>query len=140
MPLGPIEEGEEDRDGVVGSRPPNQEIKRKRGPPKLPRRSRSSKSTITKRIPHNEVERKYRNTLNAAMEQLRAKVPTLPQHDGSFTGPLKPTKVFVLVAAVEYIERLEAENARLIEENKIKRAYGTGDGTLSISSRMRRKP
>ena len=141
-PLDPVE-SEEDR--VVGNGPPKQKTKRKRGPPKLPRRSRSSKSTITrrKRIPHHEVERKYRNTLNIAMEQLRARVPTLPQHDGSFTAPPKPSKAFVLAAAVEYIGLLEGENAKLVKEvENIKRVYGTGDRPLNIGRRevSRRKP
>lgn len=140
MPLGPIEGGE-GRDGVVGSGLPKQEIKRKRGSQKLPRRGKSPSSTITgpQRIPHNKVERKYRQTLNAAMERLRAHVPTLPQHDSSFTAPPKPSKAIVLAAAVDYIGQLEAENKRLAEENiNIKRRIG--DGQLSIGRRKIRKP
>src|SRR3712207_8387256 len=35
----------------------------------------------TGRLPHNQVERKYREGLNAELERLRRAVPTLPQSD-----------------------------------------------------------
>lgn len=95
--------------------------KRKRGRPKLNRRASepgSSKNVMKKRVPHSEVERKYRQMLNAEMERLRVNIPTLPQHHGtSSVGPSKPSKATVLAAAVDYIETLEAETKRLIEEN-----------------------
>ena len=95
--------------------------KRKRGRPKLNRRASeggSSKNMLKKRVPHSEVERRYRQALNAEMERLRVNVPTLSQHSGtSFVGPPKPSKATVLAAAVNYIETLEAETKRLIEEN-----------------------
>jgi len=74
---------------------------------------------MSQRVPHKEVERKYRQVLNSEMEKLRVNVPTLPQHDGtSLADPLKPSKTAVLAAAVDYIKSLEAENKRLTEENE----------------------
>jgi len=97
--------------------------KRKRGRPKPNRRASEpspSKNTICQRVPHNQVERKYRQMLNAEMERLRINVPTLPQHDGtSLAGPPKPSKATVLAAAVDYIKMLEAETERLTEENEV---------------------
>jgi hypothetical protein len=97
--------------------------KRKRGRPKLNRRASEpspSKNTISQRVPHNQVERKYRQMLNAEMERLRISVPTLPQHDGtSLAGPPKPSKATVLTAAVDYIKMLEVETERLTEENEV---------------------
>jgi len=96
--------------------------KRKRGRPKLNRSASEtspSKNAVSQRVPHNQVERKYRQMLNAEMERLRNNVPTLPQHDGaSLAGPPKPSKATVLAAAVDYIKRLEAETERLTEENE----------------------
>jgi len=117
------EEDETDKESqitVEPSLPPAS--KRKRGRPKLNRsasETNPSKSAVSQRVPHNQVERKYRQMLNAEMERLRTYVPTLPQHDGtSLAGPPKPSKVTVLAAAVDYIKMLEAETERLTKENE----------------------
>lgn len=123
VPLSPVEDQEEeiraqdeDEEDVLESQP-----KKKRGRPKLNRQesSSSSKGKVSQRVPHNQVERKYRETLNAEMERLRVNIPTLPQHDGSsLAGPPRPSKATVLSAAVDYIKQLEAETERLAEQNE----------------------
>jgi len=81
-----------------------------------------SKDRPNKRIPHNEVERKYRDGLNAQMERLRLAVPSLTQFDPqTLDGPPKPSKVMVLANAVDYIRRIENERDRLLLENQLLR-------------------
>lgn len=76
-----------------------------------------SRGRPRKRIPHTAVERRYRENLNAHLEKLRAAVPNLTaaQRRKSNEGadPMKPSKCEVLMGAVDYIKRLEAENERL---------------------------
>lgn len=102
---------------------------RKRGRPRLDRgttdaHSPTSSGSITKyqragRLPHNQVERKYREGLNSELERLRRAVPTLPQSDdGAVMGQPKPSKATVLSSAIEYIHRIEAERDVLKEENE----------------------
>jgi hypothetical protein len=103
---------------------------RKRGRPK-PERSNpdpfiTSSPTITspsarsKRLPHNQVERKYREGLNSELERLRQAVPVL-RREGEKAGALrhpKPSKAMVLSSAIEHIQRLEKERDKLREENE----------------------
>lgn len=104
--------------------------KRKRGRPRLVRAdsesscgdSTSRKSRISKRQPHNEVEKKYREGLNAELERLRLAVPTLPQYDSQgLNGPPKPSKATVLASAIDYIHKMEHERNRLQRENELLR-------------------
>jgi hypothetical protein len=106
---------------------------RKRG---RPRPDRSSTDTLTspsttsssaitktqrsKRLPHNQVERKYREGLNSELERLRRAVPMLSRGGGGETGAMgqpKPSKAMVLSSAIDYIHRTERERDALIEEN-----------------------
>jgi hypothetical protein len=49
---------------------------------------------VSQRIPHNRVERKYRDGLNSQLEHLRLNVPTLPVFNpDSPIGPPKPGKM-----------------------------------------------
>jgi len=90
--------------------------KRKRGRPRQDPTARLEK-TISRRIPHNKVERKYRNGLNDQLEHLRLNLPTLPIFDPiSLLGPPKPGKLAILAAAVDYIKSLEAETEKLADE------------------------
>jgi hypothetical protein len=98
---------------------------RKRGRPRLDGSSTSSQtSTSAKgqrsaRLPHNQVERKYREGLNSELERLRRTVPTLPQSDeGGMMGQPKPSKAMVLSSAIEYIRKIEKERDALKEENE----------------------
>lgn len=84
---------------------------------RVPPKAAPTRGRPRKRIPHTAVERRYRENLNAHLEKLRAAVPNLTSaqrrksSDGS--DPLKPSKCEVLMGAVDYIQRLEAENERL---------------------------
>jgi hypothetical protein len=100
---------------------------RKRGRPRLDRNadtmsstsSPSSKSQRTARLPHNQVERKYREGLNSELERLRQAVPTLPQSDeAGAMGQPKPSKATVLASAIEYIKTIERERDALQAENE----------------------
>ncbi|RMZ74403.1 hypothetical protein GMOD_00003435 [Pyrenophora seminiperda CCB06] len=121
---------------------------RKRGRPKMDRRSTDSqlvtspsvKSQRTKRLPHNQVERKYREGLNSELERLRNAVPILRQRDepGGTAQP-KPSKAMILASAIEYIQSIEKENGSLKEENErlrcqprggIERNWGRRDRSL----------
>ncbi|KAF2089862.1 hypothetical protein K490DRAFT_62740 [Saccharata proteae CBS 121410] len=92
------------------------------------------------RLPHNQVEKKYREGLNTELERLRRAVPTLPQRSTSTAGaasgtgdaaeyvggggPPKPSKATILASAVDYIKYLEGENERLGALNEELRAEG----------------
>jgi hypothetical protein len=108
---------------------------RKRGRPRLDRTetisstsSPSSKSQKTGRLPHNQVERKYREGLNAELERLRRAVPTLPQSDeAGAMGQPKPSKAMVLASAIEYIRKLEAENSALkVDNDRLRQTAASG--------------
>jgi len=118
----PEEEEEDEEEQNIIELPVEPTPKRKRGRPRISRRASeasSLKKKVSQRVPYNQVERKYRQMLNAEMERLRLKVPTLPQHtDISLAGPPKPSKATVLAAAVDYIKLLEADTKRLSEENE----------------------
>lgn len=97
--------------------------KKKRGRPKSEilqvEDRKENKEFERPRLPHNEVERKYRESLNLGFEKLRATVPTLPKYDsGAASVAQKQSKAAVLGAAIEYIKYLEGENEKLVEENK----------------------
>lgn len=96
--------------------------KRKRGRPRLDRTTSSlssggsggsaAKAQRTQRLPHNQVERKYREGLNASLERLRKTVPTLSQDDtelGALLSHPKPSKAMILEGAIEYIKEIEKE-------------------------------
>jgi hypothetical protein len=68
----------------------------------------------TERIPHNQVERKYREGLNTQLEKLRRVVPTLcPAEDGEKP---KPSKATILANAIAYIKKLEQERDILAKQ------------------------
>ncbi|OAL56435.1 hypothetical protein IQ07DRAFT_593958 [Pyrenochaeta sp. DS3sAY3a] len=113
---------------------------RKRGRPRLDRSNTDTHSPISGssakcprsgRLPHNQVERKYREGLNSELERLRRAVPTLPQSDeGGVMGQPKPSKAMVLSSAIEYIRRIEKERDALREENerlRFSQAGGSGE-------------
>jgi hypothetical protein len=136
QPLTPTEDLSIKYDSSETQPPP----KRKRGRPRLVRAdsessygdSTSRKPRLSKRQPHNEVERKYREGLNAELERLRMAIPTLPQWDSQLLhGPPKPSKATVLASAIDYIHKMELERDRLQRENDVLRAgrgMATGQG------------
>ena len=94
------------------SKPP----RRNRGRPRLSRNTSpiltasSTKCTRNHRLPHNQVERKYREGLNAELERLHRTVLTLPQFDScSMASQPRPSKAMILTGAIDYIKRLEKE-------------------------------
>jgi hypothetical protein len=79
----------------------------------------SSKCQRTSRVPHNQVERKYRQGLNTELERLRRTVPTLLQCSGErVVGQPQLSKAMVLVGAIEHIKTVERERDALIVENE----------------------
>jgi Helix-loop-helix DNA-binding domain len=107
---------------------PEQPVKRKRGRPRIIRNDSDTseskpKSRVSKRLPHNQVEKKYREGLNNELERLRLAIPTLPQWEATaMNGPPKPSKATVLASAIDYIHRMELERDRLQRENEALRA------------------
>jgi hypothetical protein len=93
-----------------------------------------------KRVPHNLVERKYRNTLNAEMERLRSAIPHVARiSSGGDTeagggGGAKLSKANVLACALEYIQSMEAEC------NRLKRRNNELQAGLDVSLRRERLP
>jgi hypothetical protein len=72
----------------------------------------------TTSIPHDMVERKYREGLNAQLERLRRAVPALLQSDdGDGTSQPKPSKSMVIAAAINHIETVTLERDLLHDEN-----------------------
>jgi len=77
------------------------------------------------RVPHNQVEKKYRENVNAQLEALRRVVPVSKQQLVGFDGldiedlassARQPSKAVVLSSATAYIKQLEKDNAQLREE------------------------
>jgi hypothetical protein len=78
----------------------------------------STEGQCTTSIPHNMVERKYRDGLNAQLERLRKAVPALLQSgDGDDTSQPKPSKSMVIAAAINHIETVTLERDMLQDEN-----------------------
>lgn len=83
-----------------------------------------------RRLPHNQVERKYRESLNTQLESLRRVVPALQQNQRVCDGadiedlptPSKPSKAVILASATAYIKQIEKENKAAQEENQNLRA------------------
>ncbi|RDI87287.1 hypothetical protein Vi05172_g2930 [Venturia inaequalis] len=77
----------------------------------------------SRRVPHNQVEQKYRNGLNAELERLRETVAVAPS--GAFAhlsgSSAKPSKAMVLASAIDYIKSIEAERDQLADENQVLR-------------------
>lgn len=94
---------------------------RKRGRPRLDRAtmplSVNFKKMQSHRVPHNQVERKYREGLNSELERLRKAIPTLPRaNDGNAMGMPRPSKAMVLAGAIDYIKRIERERDIALEK------------------------
>ena len=119
LPVGSEEHGAQEAESIP---------RRKRGRPRLDRKSTSSLSSscdspnphegrLLGRTPHNEVERRYRDGLNTELDRLRRAVPTIPQGiDSNIMSTVKPTKAVVLAAAIEYITKLEKERNAAVKE------------------------
>ncbi|CAI6339497.1 unnamed protein product [Periconia digitata] len=79
-----------------------------------------------RRLPHNQVERKYRESLNTQLESLRRVVPSLQQNracDGAdiedLPAPSKPSKAVILASATAHIKQIEKDRKSLQDENQL---------------------
>ncbi|KAK5700339.1 hypothetical protein LTR17_023014 [Elasticomyces elasticus] len=97
--------------------------------------SRTSKRTAeggiirpkSRRLPHNLIERRYRDNLNHQIEVLRDELPTF-KSIVACTGDIEttislgakwPSKAVVIVAAVQYIALLEQERGQVNARNTL---------------------
>ncbi|KIW03922.1 uncharacterized protein PV09_04763 [Verruconis gallopava] len=88
-------------------------------PAKTPRR-RGRRPSSRRRKSHNEIEQKYRNTVNTAIQNLQSAIPQLSLPGGAETNHRPQlTKATVLISATMYIKQLEQERDKLLEMNKI---------------------
>jgi hypothetical protein len=100
----------------------------------------------SRRQPHNQVERKYRESLNTQLESLRRVVPSLrpsPEEEAAASAQQqqqsgvagggcadiedlpaarKPSKAVVLASATAYIRQMEKEKRQLADENQVLRS------------------
>ncbi|KAF2128149.1 hypothetical protein P153DRAFT_294186 [Dothidotthia symphoricarpi CBS 119687] len=94
-----------------------------------PQASEDAKPKSRRRLPHNQVERKYRESLNTQLESLRRVVPSLQQGQGVCDGadiedlptPSKPSKAVILASATAHIKQLEKEKKQVADENLLLR-------------------
>ncbi|EAT81076.1 hypothetical protein HBH56_135060 [Parastagonospora nodorum] len=83
-----------------------------------------------RRLPHNQVERKYRESLNTQLESLRRVVPSLQQNQAACDGadiedlptPSKPSKAVILASATAYIKQQDKDKKTLTDENHLLKA------------------
>jgi hypothetical protein len=95
-----------------------------------PQAMEDQKPKSRRRLPHNQVERKYRESLNTQLESLRRVVPSLQQNQGTCDGadiedlptPSKPSKAVILASATAYIKQQEKDKKSLADENHLLRA------------------
>jgi len=81
--------------------------------------SSTGKVPSKRRIAHNLVEKRYRNTINSEMERLRRMIPQIVTIDAQTPdGRAKASKATVLSSAVRYIQDLERDRHRLAMENE----------------------
>ncbi|KAF2796115.1 hypothetical protein K505DRAFT_300893 [Melanomma pulvis-pyrius CBS 109.77] len=88
-----------------------------------------TKPKSRRRLPHNQVERKYRESLNTQLDSLLRVVPSLQQNqppcDGAdiedLPAPTKPSKAIILASATAYIKQMEKDKKNLADENQILR-------------------
>ncbi|KAF2207453.1 hypothetical protein CERZMDRAFT_102350 [Cercospora zeae-maydis SCOH1-5] len=87
--------------------------------------SRDSRASLSRgRVPHNLVERRYRDNLNNQIESLRLTLPSLRDAQpctGDYedvSSPRMPSKAVIIQTAANYIQDLQSERGRLLESNK----------------------
>lgn len=86
----------------------------------------SSQQSSRTRVPHNLVERRYRDNLNNQIEYLRLTLPSLRDahpppaeaEDAMAMGPRMPSKAVIISTAATYIKDLETERERLLDATK----------------------
>lgn len=86
---------------------------------------RDARSSVSKgRVPHNLVERRYRDNLNNQIEALRLTLPSLRDAQPSSaadledtSSPRMPSKAVIISTAATYIKDIENERTRLLAAN-----------------------
>ncbi|KAF1988661.1 hypothetical protein K402DRAFT_328495 [Aulographum hederae CBS 113979] len=98
-------------------------------PDTSPSESTEATAGRSARQPHNQVERKYRENINARLENLRRVVPSLQQSPNGngpdiedLPAPAKPSKAVILASATAYIKQAEKEKKQLANENELLKA------------------
>jgi hypothetical protein len=94
-----------------------------------PQDADDEKPKSRRRLPHNQVERKYRESLNTQLDSLKRVVPSLQQNNRACDGadiedlptPSKPSKAVILASATAYIKQMEKDKKRVEEENQLLR-------------------
>jgi hypothetical protein len=94
-----------------------------------PQANGDGKDKSRRRLPHNQVERKYRESLNTQLDSLKRVVPSLQQGQRACDGadiedlptPSKPSKAVILASATAYIKQMEKDRKSLAEENQLLR-------------------
>ncbi|CAN9400952.1 unnamed protein product [Alternaria alternata] len=82
-----------------------------------PQDADDEKPKSRRRLPHNQVERKYRESLNTQLDSLKRVVPSLQQNNRACDGadiedlptPSKPSKAVILASATAYIKQMEKD-------------------------------
>ncbi|TKA83884.1 hypothetical protein B0A55_00123 [Friedmanniomyces simplex] len=80
-----------------------------------------------RRLPHNLIERRYRDNLNHQIEVLRDELPTFKSivactadiEDPTALAGKWPSKAVVIAAAIQYIAQLEQERGKAITRNTL---------------------
>ncbi|KAM3419196.1 hypothetical protein BST61_g5140 [Cercospora zeina] len=87
--------------------------------------SRESRAPLSRsRVPHNLVERRYRDNLNNQIESLRLTLPSLRDaqpctgESEDVSSPRMPSKAVIIQTAASYIQDLQGERSRLRDSNK----------------------
>ncbi|CAG5138425.1 uncharacterized protein ALTATR162_LOCUS356 [Alternaria atra] len=94
-----------------------------------PQTNEDDKPKSRRRLPHNQVERKYRESLNTQLDSLKRVVPSLQQNNRACDGadiedlptPSKPSKAVILASATAYIKQMEKDKKSLADENQLLR-------------------
>lgn len=94
-----------------------------------PQGNDDEKPKSRRRLPHNQVERKYRESLNTQLDSLKRVVPSLQQNPRGCDSadiedlptPSKPSKAVILASATAYIKQMEKDKKSLADENQLLR-------------------
>lgn len=94
-----------------------------------PQANDDQKPKSRRRLPHNQVERKYRESLNTQLESLKRVVPSLQSDPRACDSadiedlptPSKPSKAVILASATAYIKQMEKDKKSLADENQLLR-------------------
>jgi hypothetical protein len=86
----------------------------------------------SRRQPHNEIEKKYRESINTHLEALKDSIPAFQVSNGNqcmhgkvdiedLAAAPKPSKSIILASAVAHIKKVEKEKRQLEQERNLLR-------------------